>query len=861
MNHAKPQKSRNPAQVGHVSPSAPGDVDVVGQRGALRRTRPALVASLHAERIASLFALFLRAAVSLVLVVFVGAAFAAADSPEIRVGSELDFRPYAFTDRDGQATGFSVDLIKAVANAMGLRVRITTGPWDQVWEGLAAGKFDVLPTVARVPGRERFVDFSLPHTETYDAFFVRPGQSAIPNLAAATGKEIVVLRSDAAHHELVQRKFAGKLILADSIPDGLRLVASGRHDAFLCSKLVGVLELQQTGIKGIKPGPPVPDYKRVFSFAVRKGNAELLEKLNQGLLIIKASGEYNQLYRRWLGVEEPWQQWRRYLWVTLAIAGPLTGLALALVMILRQMVRRRTRELEAEVAERRRAEAALQQLNATLEQRVAERTAAVRASEARLHRFYESGLLGVIYWNTKGAITDANGKFLAMVGYSREDLAAGRIDWVRMTPPEYRHLDEASAKELNATGVNRVPFEKEYIRKDGSRIPVLIAGAMLDEARVNGVAFVLDITERKRAQEALRRASERDAFLVALTDALRPLTEVGEIKATAARVLGLHLRASRVAYAEVTPEGDVFLERGYADGVADIPGRYRLDDYGPALLREIRAGRNIVISDVANDPGYTEQEKARYEAVQVVGNLNVPLLKDGRPVALLAVHQKVSRQWSDAEVSLVEETAERTWATVERARAEAALRENRERLDLALASSGMATFDWDIVHNKRTWSQGVHNLLGTKAEGFSGSAEEFFQVIHPEDVSKVRAALARAVEATGLYEMDYRAVWPDGSIRHIAARGKVHRDHTGQAVVMTGVCWNITARMQAENEIRRRAEELRAANEELTRFNRVTVGRELRIIELKKQVNELCARLHQPPRYGIEPDEDSRPKQ
>ena len=107
-----------------------------------------------------------------------------------------------------------------------------------------------------------------------------------------------------------------------------------------------------------------------------------------------------------------------------------------------------------------------------------------------------------------------------------------------------------------------------------------------------------------------------------------------------------------------------------------------------------------------------------------------------------------------------------------RKQAEAALRESRERLDLALTSSRMATFDWDIVKNKRTWSDGVHRLLGTNPETFTGAAEEFFQVIHPEDRSAVQAALARAVETTGQYETEYRAVWPDGSIHHISARGK-----------------------------------------------------------------------------------------
>ncbi len=97
-------------------------------------------------------------------------------------------------------------------------------------------------------------------------------------------------------------------------------------------------------------------------------------------------------------------------------------------------------------------------------------------SEQRLRRFYESGLFGAIYWTVDGKITDANDTFLRMIGYTRDDLLSGRIDWISMTPPEFRYLDEQSLEELKTTGVNKTGIEKEYIHGTGpgylSTLPV-----------------------------------------------------------------------------------------------------------------------------------------------------------------------------------------------------------------------------------------------------------------------------------------------------------------------------------------------------------------------------------------------------
>ncbi len=136
------------------------------------------------------------------------------------------------------------------------------------------------------------------------------------------------------------------------------------------------------------------------------------------------------------------------------------------------------------------------------ERRKAEATQ--RESDGRFRRMVESNMQGVIFWNKSGAISGANDAFLAITGYTRADLEAGRIDWVAMTPPEYAHLDRHALNEIAATGIC-TPLEKEYLRKDGSRVPILLGAAIFEDGPDEGVCFVIDITERKRAEEKIQR--------------------------------------------------------------------------------------------------------------------------------------------------------------------------------------------------------------------------------------------------------------------------------------------------------------------------------------------------------------------
>src|SRR5262249_1644855 len=112
-------------------------------------------------------------------------------------------------------------------------------------------------------------------------------------------------------------------------------------------------------------------------------------------------------------------------------------------------------------------------------------------------------IIGIFVADLEGQIVEANDAFLRIVGYDREDLVSGRVRWTDLTPPEWRERNIRKLAELNSTGTFQV-FEKEYFRKDGSRVPVLLGGARFKEGGSEAVAFVLDLTERKRAEEAVR---------------------------------------------------------------------------------------------------------------------------------------------------------------------------------------------------------------------------------------------------------------------------------------------------------------------------------------------------------------------
>jgi PAS domain S-box-containing protein len=181
--------------------------------------------------------------------------------------------------------------------------------------------------------------------------------------------------------------------------------------------------------------------------------------------------------------------------------------------------------------------------------------AQLKDSEERLRRIADSGMIGVLYWNLDGSITYANDYLLNLIGRSRDDLEAGRINWRAITPPEWEFADQAATEEVLSCGKS-TPFEKEYVRADGQRVPVLLTAALFSGAADQGVTLVQDISDRKAADEQLRRlyekerqaVRERDNILAVVSHDLRnPLNTISMATALLGRDIPVEKRQIQLA--------------------------------------------------------------------------------------------------------------------------------------------------------------------------------------------------------------------------------------------------------------------------------------------------------------------------
>jgi PAS domain S-box-containing protein len=301
----------------------------------------------------------------------------------------------------------------------------------------------------------------------------------------------------------------------------------------------------------------------------------------------------------------------------------------------------------------------------------------VLARDRKIRRLVDANIVGIIIWELDGRILEANDAFLNMLGYDREDLTSGRVNRTDLTPAEWKDRDARTVEELKRVGTVQ-PFEKEYFRKDGSRVPVLLGGVMFEQSPNQGVSFVLDLTERKRAVEALRQSEERFRTLVQFsfdvyweTDAQHRFThqEFAESLADAPAV-GSEIGKTRweMPYLEPDEEAwrkhretldahlpfrDFELARPAPDGstrYVSVSGLPMFDDTG-RFVGYRGVGRHVTERRLAEEALRAMQaELAHVNRVTTMGQLSASIAHEvNQPIAATVTNAQAAQRWLRAQ--------------------------------------------------------------------------------------------------------------------------------------------------------------------------------------------------------------------
>ncbi|HJZ68546.1 MAG TPA: PAS domain S-box protein, partial [Blastocatellia bacterium] len=368
--------------------------------------------------------------------------------------------------------------------------------------------------------------------------------------------------------------------------------------------------------------------------------------------------------------------------------------------------------------------------------------------EAKIRRLVDANVLGICIWNLEGAIVEANEAFLHLLQYSREDVVTGRLRWTDLTPAEWREQDERAVVELRSTGTFQ-PFEKEFFRKDGSRVPVLIGGALFEESSNEGVAFVLDLTERKQTEQALRE-SEREARLI--VDSIPGLVGIldpsGKIEAVNRQILEY--------YGKTLEE---------------------LKERAPVHPEDIPRVLEVVTASIASgEPFEVEFRARRFDGVyRWLQNRGFPL-RDA--------NDRIVR-WYNLLIDIDE-----------RKRAEEALRESEKNLRSVI--DGIAGLVAVAAPNGE-----LETVNRQVLEYFGRSAEELknwgtINIVHPEDLPRILEIFRQSIAAGIPFHYETRLKRVDGEFRWFEARFVPIRDDTGRIVRWYVLLTDIEDRTQAQ---------------------------------------------------------------
>jgi PAS domain S-box-containing protein len=433
-----------------------------------------------------------------------------------------------------------------------------------------------------------------------------------------------------------------------------------------------------------------------------------------------------------------------------------------------------------------------------------------RQSESKFRQLAELNILGILFWGADGQITEANDAFLQMVGYTHEELQRGQIDWRRMTPPEHLPADERALAEIAATG-RCMPFEKEYFRKDGSRVPVLIGAAAIEGAADRGICYVADISQRKQAEAKVHEAARLATLRTEMALRLAANAPLPVITREICELLVRHLDLAFARLWTLNEEEQVLELRASAGLYTHLDGPHGRVPVGQFKIGRIARQRQPhLTNDVAHDPEVSDPEWARREGM--VAFAGYPLLLGGRLLGVLAMFARhpLSEQVFADLPPLVDSVAQ----CLQRKADEAALHLSEERFRLVARATSDAIWDWNVKTNKLWWGEGYEKLFGYRRADADPSLKSWTDCIHPDDQQRVTAKFEEMLAGSGAdWTDEYRFRCQDGSYAYVLDRGRIVRDKAGRAVRMIGGMTDLSERRRNEEKLREQAALLDQASE------------------------------------------------
>lgn len=334
------------------------------------------------------------------------------------------------------------------------------------------------------------------------------------------------------------------------------------------------------------------------------------------------------------------------------------------------------------------------------------------------------------------------------------------------------------------------------------------------------------IVGHHQIRSRLQAAAERQSFLLKLSDALRPLSEPVEIQRAAMRAIGEHLAVDRVIYAELEADGKHFsIAQNYVrEGFLLLTGRFPTEALGP-IAGPLAAGETVVVLDVETS-ALTNANQAAYHAEGIAAMVGVPLVKNGRWLSNLSAHSAVPRAWREDEILLLQQTAERTWDAVERARVEQALRDKEEEFRAMADNIDQLAWICDETLGNVTWyNQRWLDFTGLDLEQMKGW--DWSKVQHPDHVTRVVAGVKQSSESGEPWDDTFPLRSKNGDYRWFLSRAVPIRNADGRIVRWFGTNTDVTEQREIEAALREREAQLQVAARAKDEFLAM-LGHELR---------------------------------